>query len=143
MSSIGENIRAEREKANIKQHQLAQSIGVGQAAVSRFECNSRRPSVVQLKRISETLGCSFSALINEEQEGSADSCIRTKNPSNDEGNIEKNLIQTLLSKNPDMGVKLRSLAKRSEELTREDWLFLADHIIHAFGQIEMLLKYRD
>lgn len=143
MSGIGENIRNERMRANLKQNQLAEALEIGQAAISRFENNTRRPSVKLLKKIAATLGCSFAVLVNEDNEGSDDLSMSTKSiPSNYEDDIEKNFIRTLLAQNPDLSVKLRSLAKRSKELSNEDWLLLVDHIIHAFGQMEFLLKNR-
>lgn len=140
MSTIGKNIRAERIKAKLKQYQLAQALEVGQTAISRFESGARRPSVEQLKKIAATLGCSFAELVYEEQEENDDPNNYT---SNDEDDLRKCFIQLLLSKNPNMSVKLRSLAKRSKELTPDDWLLLTDHIAHAFSQIELLLGYRD
>ena len=140
---IGKNLRRERKKAGFGQMRLARMLLLDQTTISRFENGSRQPSINLLKKISTALGCSFAALVGEELEGNGnilkniDICpIEDKNDSE---KAEKIFLQTLLARNPGISVPLRSLADRSRELSPEDWQFLADHLIHAFGQVEILL----
>ena len=143
---IGENIRRERIKASFDQVRLARALLLDQTAISRFENGSRRPSVELLKKMAAVLGCSFAALVSEEQEGNGDSSNRELNLAKNKDDSEmagKIFVQTLLARNPGISVQLRSLADRSGELTPEDWQFLADHLVHAFDQVEMLLDRKN
>jgi transcriptional regulator with XRE-family HTH domain len=141
MDNIGKNIQKVRTKADFKQKQLAQALGLDQATISRFENNSRSPSIKLLKRMAEIFGCSFAELVTEEPEESGNSkIVKTKKNMDDS---EENFVRTLLVQNPDLSSRLRSLTKRSKELTPDDWQFLADHLIHAFSQIEMLLSRKN
>jgi transcriptional regulator with XRE-family HTH domain len=206
MNYIGCNIRKERIKARFKQKQLAQAIGIGQAAISRFENGSRRPSVELLKKIAVVLGCSFIALVDEEHDFS-DNFTKAMNFTNDADNLEEiffathpqnlavcgedvsgaspsqqtpvpalhrmcrcrgwqdaryakrqfyerqghplskapiecTFIRTLFDLNPEISVKFLALSKRYKEMTSDDWQFLADHLMHAFNQIEILLDHK-
>ena len=137
MNNLGQNIRKERKKAGLDQAQLAEALGLSQTAICRFEKGSRNPSVLLLKKIASTLGCSFAALVNEESTEYIN--VRTGNHETIKEDPEKIFLETLLAQNPDMSVQLRSLANRREELTPEDWKFLADHILHALCQAEVLI----
>ena len=138
---IGANIRKERIKAGLDQARLAQAVGLAQTAISRFENGSRRPSVELLKRIAAVLGCSFAALVDED--GKNGNFVKTSVRDGDDTENAKNepakFVQSLLAKNPEMSVHLRSLAGRSGELAPEDWQFLADHLTHVFIQVQNLL----
>ena len=143
MIDLGANIYAERKKANIKQYKLAEAIQIGQTAISRFENNTRKPSIAVLKKIAAALGCSFAALVKEKQDvnNDLDKNKSTKaNSLNNEENPVPYFIQTLLAQSLEMNVKLYELSKRSEDFTKDDWVFLADHMVHAFNQIEFLLN---
>ena len=142
MTYIGMNIRKERIKAGFDQMRLARALELDQTAISRFENGSRRPSVELLKKIAAALGCSFAALVNEGQDESGAENKKdepAKNEDDYENEKEKNFVQALLAQNPEISVHLRSLAGRSGEFAPEDWQFLADHLMHAFAQVEMLL----
>ncbi|MCL1940552.1 MAG: helix-turn-helix domain-containing protein [Synergistaceae bacterium] len=120
---------------------LARALELDQTAISRFENGSRRPSVELLKKIAAALGCPFAALVSEEYEGNGN--LKNDPESKNDSDSEKNFVQALLAQNPEISVQLRSLADRSGELTAEDWRFLADHLKHAFGQVEMLLDRKN
>ena len=122
---------------------LARELKLDQTAISRFENGSRRPSVDLLKRIALILGCSFAALVNEDQEESGDLSRNNEAEPGKDNSSQEDFVQTLLAQNPGISVQLRSLAGRSGELTAEDWQFLADHLMHAFGQVEMLLDRKN
>jgi len=143
MNYIGENIRKERTKAGFDQSQLARALELDQTAISRFENGSRRPSVDLLKKMASALGCSFAALVNEEEEKNGNLIEGRKESAKNEGDSGKDFVQTLLAQNPGISVQLRSLADRRGELTPEDWQFLADHLMHAFGQVELLLNRKN
>jgi transcriptional regulator with XRE-family HTH domain len=129
LNYIGENIRRERLKAGFDQMRLARALELDQTAISRLENGSRRPSVESLKKIA-------AALVSEEYEVNGN--LKNDPESKNDSDAEKNFVQALLAQNPEISVQLRSLADRSGELTAEDWRFLADHLKHAFGQVEML-----
>lgn len=55
-----------RQTAGITQQQLAESIGVTQAAVAQWESGLTSPKFAHLRAIAEKLGCSVDDLIGEE-----------------------------------------------------------------------------
>jgi len=122
---------------------LARALELDQTAISRFENGSRRPSVELLKKMAAELGCSFAALVNEENKESGNLTENKKNEHLKDEDTEENFVQTLLAQNPGISVQLRSLADRRGELTPEDWQFLADHLMHAFAQVEILLDRKN
>jgi transcriptional regulator with XRE-family HTH domain len=139
MSNLGANIRTERRKENYNQRQLAQALGIGQSAISRYENGLREPSIECLKALAITLGCPLSALVCEDKEESGNLSECHINSPISEENIEMNFIRTLLAISPKMSYRVRSFAKRRDEMAPEDWLFLADHIAFAFRQIELFI----
>lgn len=60
---IGANIVAERKNADVTQGWLADRIGVGQSVLSNTESGYRTPTVEQLVRIAQALGCPVVALL--------------------------------------------------------------------------------
>lgn len=129
MGYIGDNLKKVRMRAGFDQGRLASELGLDQTAISRFENGSRRPSVDLLKRMANVLGCEISSLIKEDGEESADTAH----------DGAREFVMSLLKKNPQVGVQLRSLAAHRDELTPDDWQFLADHFAHAFGQAEHVI----
>ena len=136
---LGRNIRKERIKAGFDQMRLARALELDQTAISRFENGSRRPSVELLKRIAAALDCTFAALVNEDHEENGNLTGNKKIEQLKNEDSEEDFVKTLLVQTPEITVQLRSLAARKEELTSEDWQFLADHLMHAFSQVEVLL----
>lgn len=56
-------IRSYRIAAGLTQAQLADSLGVTQAAVAMWEAGDRKPDIVMLKRIAQTLHTSTDSLL--------------------------------------------------------------------------------
>lgn len=52
-------LRSKREKANITQKQLADSLGVNQAVISKIEICERRLDIVELKSICDKINVDF------------------------------------------------------------------------------------
>ncbi len=52
-----------REKRNMSQLNLAESVGVTQAAISAFENDEKTPSVKTLKKLAAELNCSTDYLL--------------------------------------------------------------------------------
>lgn len=136
MGYIGENIRSKRMSAGFDQGRLARELGLDQTAISRFENGSRRPSVEMLKKIAALLGCTFSSLVDD---GKSDPQNAESKPHQNQ-NPARDFVQTLLAQNPQVGLQLRSLAEHQDELTPDDWQFLADHLALAFGHVERVLE---
>ena len=144
--NIGLNIRVQRNRAGFNQSHLAEALGVCQTAISRFEKGQRNPSINMLKRIAAALGCSFGALVNEKIEKQEENSILSNNAKDsstkNQDDLEKDFLHMLLTHNPNISKQMRSLNKRSKEMTPEDWKFLTDHIAFAFGQVEVMLDYK-
>lgn len=54
--TIGDRIKAAREKAQMTQSELGNRIGVSGVAIMRYEKNQRQPRLEQLQRIADALG---------------------------------------------------------------------------------------
>lgn len=52
-------LRSKRENANITQQQLADSLGVNQAVISKIEICERRVDIVELKSICDKINVDF------------------------------------------------------------------------------------
>ena len=72
----GKRIRALREKKGITQRELADLLGVTDAAVSKWEHGKNFPDITLLERLSEVLGCKVSELLGLEA-GSEEEIIRS------------------------------------------------------------------
>lgn len=66
-AAIPNPIRAARKAANLTQKQLAEQLGVTQAAVSTWELGVARPSHKVLGRLADALGCEVNDLVGEQQ----------------------------------------------------------------------------
>ena len=62
--TIGERIKAAREKAGLTQVQLGEKVGVSGVAIMRYENGTREPRYDRLKRISDALGISIYELFD-------------------------------------------------------------------------------
>lgn len=62
--TIGERIKAAREKAGLTQVQLGEKVGVSGVAIMRYEKGSREPRYDQLQRIAAALGVSIYELFD-------------------------------------------------------------------------------
>lgn len=72
----GKRIRALREKKGITQRELADLLGVTDAAVSKWEHGKNYPDITLLERLSEVLGCKVSELLGLES-GSEEEIVRS------------------------------------------------------------------
>lgn len=55
-----------RKMKGMTQYELADKLGVSASAISRYESGRRKPSIVQLKRLAQILGCTTDQLLNLE-----------------------------------------------------------------------------
>ena len=61
--STGNLIRLYRQKHGLTQAELAEAVGIGQTALSRYENDQRRPQRRTLQRIAKTLGVRYDELL--------------------------------------------------------------------------------
>lgn len=54
---MGEKIRQARENAGLSQKQLAEALGLDQSAVSNWETGKSEPTLHNLRRMADILGC--------------------------------------------------------------------------------------
>ncbi len=52
-----------RHKAKLTQKQLADKLGVSQAAIGMWENGNRKPDIIMLKKIAHILGCTADELL--------------------------------------------------------------------------------
>ena len=64
--SIGQKVKALREKAGLNQGQIAQFLGVDQSNISKCEKGERQFQVDHLERLGSLFGISLGDLMNEE-----------------------------------------------------------------------------
>jgi transcriptional regulator with XRE-family HTH domain len=63
---LGTRIRQAREAAGLIQDQLAEAVGVGSTAVTRWETGKRTPPAYRLSRVARTLNVSVDYLLGQE-----------------------------------------------------------------------------
>lgn len=61
--STGERIKAARNKAGLKQSELAEKLGVAVITIGQYERGKRQPRLEQLRRIAIALGTTVSELV--------------------------------------------------------------------------------
>lgn len=59
---MGQRIRAARKARNVKADELAEAVGIAVESIGHIECGARRPSLMTLFRIAETLDVSLDYL---------------------------------------------------------------------------------
>ena len=64
--SLGQKVKALREKAGLNQEQIAQFLGVDQSNISKCEKGERQFQVDHLERLGSLFGVSLGDLMNEE-----------------------------------------------------------------------------
>jgi transcriptional regulator with XRE-family HTH domain len=69
--SIGERLRAARDRAGLTLDQTAELSGLSKAHLSRLESAERQPSIAALLSLADALGTAVSALLGEQQAGTA------------------------------------------------------------------------
>lgn len=65
-TTIGQKVKALREKAGLNQGQIAQFLGVDQSNISKCEKGERQFQVDHLERLGSLFGVSLGDLMNEE-----------------------------------------------------------------------------
>lgn len=65
--SIGDNIKKWREIRNLKQSELAESLGVSDKTVSSWEINRTEPKMGMVEKISIALGCKKTDIIGNDE----------------------------------------------------------------------------
>ena len=68
--SVGERLRAARERIGLTLDQTADLSGLSKAHLSRLESAERQPSIAALLALSRSLGTPVSVLLGEDQDGS-------------------------------------------------------------------------
>lgn len=63
--SFAENLKAAREKKQISQYELAELVGVNQAAIAYFELGSKVPNIFNGVKIAKVLGTTCEELVGE------------------------------------------------------------------------------
>lgn len=63
---IGNNIKLYRKQKGLTQKQLAEKIGSTDSAITRYESNSREPSIETITKIADALGVPVSKLLEDD-----------------------------------------------------------------------------
>ena len=116
VQSIGANIKAKRRALGVNQGELAATLGLTQANVSRIEASVKGPSGEMLLSIAGALGCDVRELLGVEENGQ---------PAQELDEDAKTFVLNAMKGDPQFGIHLRSFVKDFENLTDEDWTFLA------------------
>lgn len=61
--TLGDNIRAERNRKRLTQHELARLTGVNVATICQIEKGKRAPALETLRGIARALNCSLDILV--------------------------------------------------------------------------------
>ena len=70
LASIGERLRAARDRAGLTLDQMAEASGLSKAHLSRLESGERQPSIAALLDLSAALGVQVNALLGEDRTSS-------------------------------------------------------------------------
>lgn len=62
--TLGERIKAARKKANLKQSELAELIGVSAVTIGQYERDQRQPRLKQLSKIAEALNVDLTEILS-------------------------------------------------------------------------------
>ena len=68
MAAINEKLKLMREKAGLRQGQIADYLGVTQTFISKVEAGERNLTVDQLERVLNLYGYSLASFVNSEQD---------------------------------------------------------------------------
>jgi transcriptional regulator with XRE-family HTH domain len=135
VQSIGANIKAKRRALGLNQGDLASALGLTQANVSRIEASVKGPSGEMLLSIAEALGCDVRDLLGVGETGK-------EGASRDLDEDAKTFVQNAMRGDPQLGLHLRSFVKDADDLTDEDWKFLATQLKLALGYASDAIKAR-
>ncbi len=67
--SIGDNIFATRQAANMTQERLAEAVGVSRQTVAKWESGETSPDLEHAAALAEALGCTVDALVTFDSKG--------------------------------------------------------------------------
>jgi transcriptional regulator with XRE-family HTH domain len=129
--SIGANIKAMRRALGLNQEDLANRLGLTQANVSRIEASVKGPSGEMLLAIAVALGCDIRELLGVEESGE---------PVRELDEDAKTFVLNAMKGDPQFGVYLRSFVNDFDDLTEDDWKFLATHLKLALGYAADAIK---
>lgn len=101
---VGTNIRKWRNMKDVKQKDLAVSLGLSEAAISNIENDITNVTISQLEDISTALEMSIEQLLSDPQEN------YMRNTAKSEEHVEENLQKQL------MQAMISSLQKKDEQL---------------------------
>jgi transcriptional regulator with XRE-family HTH domain len=131
--SIGANIKAKRRALGLNQEDLAAKLSLTQANISRIEASVKGPSAEMLLSVAEALGCDVRELLGVEKEGR-----RVQDLDED----AKTFVLNAMKGDPQFGMYLRSFVKNSDNLTNDDWKFLATNLKLALGYASEVIEAR-
>lgn len=138
--TIGERIKAARERAGLTQVQLGEKVGVSGVAIMRYEKGTREPRYDQLKRISDALGISIYELFDGSTTDADGTIHIWPAPQNASDELPAQELEALLAKlqdgkplllSPDKLAKLKATPKEQvaaalEKAEQEE----QGHIVH-------------
>jgi transcriptional regulator with XRE-family HTH domain len=135
VQSIGANIKAKRRALGLNQGDLAAALGLTQANVSRIESSVKGPGGEMLLSVARALGCDVRELLGAEEDG--------QHPAQLDDDA-RTFVLNAMKGDPQFGIYLRSFVKDSEHenLTDEDWKFIATHLKLALGYAADAIKAR-
>ena len=113
-----------RRSLGLNQEDLAKKLGLTQANISRIEASVKGPSAETLLAIAEVLGCDVRELMGVEE-----SARSSRGLDKD----AKTFVLKVMKEDPQLGIHLRSFSKKSQNLTDEDWKFVATNLKLALG----------
>lgn len=93
MTSIGNKIRFFREKKNLSQEKLSELLGVSRQTIYNYENDITIPNSYDLKKLCQTLDCSYEDLLNDNEENESDVISQPSVPTySAQNNTESQLI---------------------------------------------------
>lgn len=110
---IGTNIRKWRGVKDMKQKDLAVSLGMSEAAVSNIENDMVNITLSQLEDISTALEISIEQLLSDPQQAYVKAVAAAEQPADE--NLDRQLVQAMIT----------SLQKRDEQIQE-----LLNHLLH-------------
>ena len=109
----------------MKQAELAKELNLTQANISRIEASTRGPSSELLIAIAEVLRCDVRELLG---------VAKDKDETAKDLDLEaKAFVLRAIENDPQIGMHLRRFVRSSDDMTDEDWKFVATSLKLALG----------
>ena len=123
--TIGEKIKAARQKARISQKELADRLGITNAGISQWETDKRTPKIDSMIKIADAIGVNLAELLGAEKENAE----RISQSANCFKLYEKQLNEAERNNAPKQEVDEINLRLQTvkEELTADLILIKAEH----------------